>query len=116
MRRTALSLAFTSSLLLVACSDDTVAPRPDSATGLDGTLVSETGTPTDGPEAPCLAILPTSFPSDTVLKKNCYLCKQTPSITDGVKITMEPGVKIVFSSKTGLNISNNVVLLAAGTA
>ena len=113
MRGIAWTATLLSIVLAAACSDDTVI-KPAADAGRDGRTNTEAGTP-DGPEV-CVELLPTSFPEDTVLKKNCYLCKQTPKITDGVKITMEPGVKIVFSADTGLDITDNDILIAAGTA
>ena len=99
-------------VLAAACSDND--QRADSGPGPDGPQVTDVGVP-DGPEA-CDELLPESFPQDTVLAKGCYLCKKTPQIADGVKITMQPGVKIVFFSETALNIADDEVLIAAGTA
>jgi len=112
MRRKALPILVLSSWLFAACSEES--SKTDAGAPADGQQVADARTP-DGPEV-CDQLLPTSFPKDTVLKKGCYLCKQTPQITDGVKITIEPGVRIVFYPDTALRFSGNDILIAAGTA
>jgi hypothetical protein len=61
-------------------------------------------------------VLPTRFDQDYVLKKGCYLAQKTPVIGAAVRITMEPGVKVIFSESVGLGFSADQVLVAAGTA
>ena len=125
MRRVAV-LAF-GLCLAAGCSDST--STPDGRTDGPRTDGLKTdGLKADGPKTdfradilqpdlpPCVTLLPTSFPVDTVLKKDCYLAKQTPSIAAGVKITMEPGVRIVFFQNVALNFTGDQVLLASGTA
>ncbi len=97
-------------VLVMACPNDDDLPLADG--GADGPPATEDG----GTPEVCETLLPTSFAKDTVLERDCYLCKQTPQIADGVKITMAPGVKIVFSPQTGLEFTADQVLIAVGTA
>lgn len=68
-------------------------------------------------EAPeiCVA-LPEQFKQDAVLPKGCYLAHKSPNLTAGIKLTLAPGVKIVFDADTGLLISGSTALVALGTA
>jgi hypothetical protein len=61
-------------------------------------------------------VLPAAFAVDTVLPKGCYFAQKSPSIAAAVKLTLSPGVTIIFSADTSLNISTDQVLVAAGTA
>lgn len=74
--------------------------------------------PTDGgvdagPEV-CVNF-PDRFPADVTVAKGCYLALKTPVISPAVTITLQPGVKIIFSSEVGLTISADQVLQAVGT-
>ncbi|MBU1239933.1 hypothetical protein KKF84_05435 [Myxococcota bacterium] len=59
-------------------------------------------------------LLPSAFPQDTVLS-GCYEAQQTPTIADGVTITLEPGTVISFAENTGFTFSEGHTLIAAGT-
>lgn len=63
----------------------------------------------------CVTLLPDKFPASITLAKGCYLAQKTPSISAGVTITLQPGVKIVFSRDVDFNVSADQVLLAQGT-
>ena len=64
----------------------------------------------------CVTLLPERFPVSTTLAGGCYLAQKTPVISAGVTLTMQPGVKIVFSRDVDFSISADQVLLAQGTA
>ena len=61
-------------------------------------------------------VLPARFDADTVLPKGCYLAQVSPVLAAGVHLTLDPGVKIIFSAGTGISISADQVLDALGTA
>jgi hypothetical protein len=82
-----------------------------NATGTKGGLDGGT----DGGGEVCTD-LPKRFDADSTIKKGCYLAKQSPVIAAAVKLTLEPGVKIVFSQDTELAISADQALVATGTA
>jgi hypothetical protein len=60
--------------------------------------------------------LPKRFDADTVLPKGCYLADASPILAASVRLTLSPGVTILFAQDTGLALSGNQVLIAAGTA
>lgn len=83
----------------------------DSAAAIDAQASMEAG----AIDAAVCTMLPSRFDVDTVLPKGCYLAQRSPIIATGVRLTLAPGVTIIFSADTGLTFSANQVLVAAGT-
>lgn len=108
-------LAIDSPLVIDASMIDS-APAIDVST-FDSGLVLDSGA-IDGPafDPALCTVLPARFDADTVLPKGCYLAQKSPVIAADVRLTLSPGVIIVFSADTGLSFSANQVLVAAGTA
>ncbi|MBU1069646.1 hypothetical protein KJ975_08780 [Myxococcota bacterium] len=67
-------------------------------------------------KAETCTVLAERFDADTVVPAGCYLAQKTPVLAAGVKLTLDPGVKIIFSAGTKLEISGDQVLDAVGTA
>ena len=90
----------------------------DMPLAIDSSLTVDSGQAVEaGPidTAGC-TVLPARFDVDTVLPKGCYFAQKTPVIAAAVKLTLSPGVTIIFSADTALSISADQVLVAAGTA
>lgn len=68
---------------------------------------------TAGPEV-CINF-PERLTVDTVVPKGCHLVLQTPILSTGVKVTLQPGTKLVFSQDTELSLGGAQVLQAVGT-
>jgi hypothetical protein len=100
--------------LLAACSDDVTPPRPDA--GADGPAKSDAGALACAPLASCTQTLPERFDQSTTLAKGCYHAKKTPVIGKGVTLTVAPGVTIIFAKETRLELTEDQVLSAVGTA
>ncbi|MFA6035046.1 MAG: hypothetical protein WC889_19260, partial [Myxococcota bacterium] len=100
-----------------ATKDFTVKSRSGDRDAGTDSGVTDGGVADGGPDAgpEICTDLPARFDQDTTIKKGCYLAKKSPVIAAAVKITLEPGVKVVFSQDTGMTISGNQVLVAAGT-
>lgn len=100
--------------LLVACSDDVTPVRPDA--GADGPAKSDAGVVACTPLASCSQALPERFDQSTTLVKGCYHAKKTPVLGKGVTLTVAPGVTIIFAKETRLELTEDQVLSAVGTA
>lgn len=101
-------------LTQVAATPDASAPdaaTPDASVATDGSDAADSA-----PDAEVCANFPTRIDQDYVVTKGCYLAKQTPVIAAAVRLTIEPGVKIVFSQDVALNFSADQLLIATGTA
>jgi hypothetical protein len=61
-------------------------------------------------------VLQERFEQDTTLTRGCYLAQKTPVIAAAVRLTLEPGVTIVFSEGVAFDFGADQVLVASGTA
>lgn len=93
------------------------APAVDAPAGEAGRVVDSLASLEAGRiDAAACTVLPSRFDLDTVLPKGCYLAQRSPIIAASVRLTLSPGVTIIFSAGTELSISGNQVLVAKGTA
>lgn len=58
---------------------------------------------------------PERLDADYTVAEGCWLVKQTPTLADGITLTVSPGAKLVFSPETQLAVRSDVVLQAVGT-
>ncbi|MFH1809094.1 MAG: hypothetical protein ABIJ09_10140 [Pseudomonadota bacterium] len=104
MRATYLWLPCILAPALLGCPED---PPPQNDTGWCGVAQAE--------RPACEGTLPTRFDASSTVDKGCYVATQTPRLGNGVTLTLAPGVTILFASGTGLDISADQVLIAAGS-
>lgn len=94
-------------LLMVAAAVGAFGCNPGDVPGPDGGV--DAGTPDV-----CINF-PERITVDTVVPRGCHLVLQTPILSSGVKLTLQPGARLIFSQDTELAISAAQVLYAAGT-
>jgi fibronectin type 3 domain-containing protein len=98
-------------------SDETVQltlSNPSATTSL-GTHATATLTITDAPAVSCIDLSPTDITTDTQLSAPCYNVTSDVSVSNNATLTIDPGVRLVFSAGTRLSIDNDGLLLAIGT-
>jgi len=77
-------------------------------------LLLLTGCPTPIPGLVCLPISGT-ITGDTILAASCYEVTDDINVSDGT-LTIAPGVRLIFSESTALNVNSDGRLKAIGTA
>ncbi len=89
--------------------------NPSSSTAL-GNNMSALLTITDAPQVSCIDLTPTAITVNTTLSEPCYNVTSDLSVSNNATLTINPGVKLVFSAGVGFDIDTDGVLLAVGTA
>lgn len=98
-------------------SDETVQlalSNPSASTSL-GSNATATLTITDAPTVSCIDLSPTDITTDTQLSEPCYNVTSDVSVSNNATLTIDPGVRLVFSAGARLTIDNDGLLLAIGT-
>lgn len=89
--------------------------NPSSNTALGNTATAIL-TITDAPQVSCIDLVPTAITVNTTLSEPCYNVTSDLTVSNNATLTINPGVKLVFSAGIGLDIDTDGVLLAVGTA
>jgi hypothetical protein len=98
-------------------NDETVTltlSNPSDNTSL-GDHASATLTISDAPQLSCIDLSPTDITTDTTLSEPCYNVSSNVSVSDNATLVIDPGVRLVFSAGTRLQIEESGLLLAVGT-
>jgi hypothetical protein len=98
-------------------SDETVELtllNPSANTSL-GSNTSATLTISDAPQVTCIDLSTTDITTDTTLSEPCYNVTSNVSVSNNATLTIDPGVRMVFSAGTRLSIRSDGLLLAVGT-
>ncbi|MGI5864172.1 MAG: hypothetical protein ACOX6T_19250 [Myxococcales bacterium] len=107
-------VALLMSLLLGLGCGGGAEPEPDAGL-LDAGSDAGSHDADGGEEEHCVP-LADRFDEDTTIEKGCYLAERTPVIGDAVRLTLKPGVKVIFSEDVALRFTGEQVLVATGTA
>jgi hypothetical protein len=84
------------------------------ATSLGGNDTA-TLTISDALQVSCIELSPTDITTDTTLSEPCYNMTSDVSVSDNATLTIESGVRLVFSAEARLSIEEDGLLLAVGT-
>jgi hypothetical protein len=88
--------------------------NPSDSTSL-GSNVTVTLTISDAPQVTCIDLNPTGITTDTTLSEPCYNVTSNILVSNNAMLTIEPGVRMVFSAGTRLSVENDGLLYAVGT-
>jgi len=111
-------LVLSATALIFGCNAESTSDSPpqqeqDSGTDTQESTITVCSTVEILPST-CVA-LSDHFTQSTTLAKGCYRANTSPTLDEGVSLTLQPGVTILFSEGTKMEIAGNRTLIAEGT-